>query len=1524
MSSCERAGLSSPFMGNSLKNKALLARWVATFGFCCFASASMAYDRIPRQIQYQEGIYPYYQRNYESADTACASVASQLNTWTLANPNGSQNSLRLNPRATIHPSYGLGCTFDHQLLMDVPPQWHAGDVQPDRFQQGAILIKKICPTGYVAQSPPWANNFEFCAIIESQTRECEMGNCPSKGKPVIVSVGMEIQSETDYSKRAGSALEFTRYYRSSPMRQYIYQFPTTRLGYLWTDTYSRSVRLAMGSPTVPVPNIVTVKRPTGHEVMFAGSTGSWAPEGDIADRLTQQLDGSGNTTGWLYKNASDDSMEAYDANGRLLSITSRAGVTQTMTYSTSSTSSSIAPGAGYLIQVTDSFGNSLSFTYDAQLRISTVTEPGIGTTTYGYNGNSILSSVTHPDGTTRGYLYNESAHMQNISRPFSLTGIVDENNSRFATIKYNDSGRVASTRLAGDVDLTSFTYAGGGLGTTVVDALGASRVYSFTRLFGRPKSTTIQRTCAGCTTATSSQVLDANGNVTSRTDFNGVVTTYVFDTSRNLETSRTEASGTPRARTITTAWHSTFRMPTSITEPNRTTTFTHDSAGNVLTRTITDTAVTPNVSRTWTYTYNGFGQVLTEDGPRTDVSDVTTHTYYSCTTGYQCGQLHTITNALGHLTTFNAYNAHGQPTQVTDANGLVTSLAYDARRRLTDRCTGSTLPSCSGGELTHLDYWPTGLLKKVTNPDASFIEYTYDAAHRLTQIKDGALNKVVYTLDNAGNRTAENTYDPSNALRRTHTRVFNTLNRLWKDVNAAGTAAVTTTFDYDNNGNQTTTNAPLSRNSTSLYDELNRLKQITDPASGVTLFGYDANDNLTSVTDPRSQVTSYTYSGFGELKAQTSPDTGLTTNTYDSGGNLDTSTDSRGAITDYGYDAANRVTSASFTLSGATDQTLSYTYDTGTNQKGQLTGASDANHALTWSYDARGRVTGKDQTAGGVTLSLGYGYNASGQLSSTTLPSGATISYGYNANGQPASLTLNSSTTILSSITYDPFGPITSWLWGNGSSANRAFDTDGKVTQVDNANGASLKNYAYDDAFRITGLSDAGDSALSWTYGYDALDRLNAASKTGTTQGWTYDGNGNRLTQTGSSPSTYTNSSTSNRVNSISGSLSRTYAYDAAGNTLSFAGATFTYNNRGRMASASNVGVTATYTYNALGQRIKRTAFGVTTLFAYDEAGHLIGEYSSSGALIQETVWLGDTPVATLRPNGSGGVVLYYVHADHLNTPRLITDTSNNIRWRWDSDPFGTTLPNENPASLGVFAYDLRFPGQQYDAVLGLNYNYFRDYDPAVGRYAESDPIGLGGGINTFSYAESDPSASADPLGLAVYRGPGNYYGDTPGPGGCESAVFAGDALVGWIPCPEVKYFADYSIRSAPGLSYGPNCPEVEDGSGYHFSVWDALWLMPQFRLGKSVGTAYASAFSIGRAARGAAKPLADITKKIKQFEGKSLRDQKSVYENLKNTYEKHLEKYGQTAGSTMGETNRMERELAAMREILESRGVTF
>jgi RHS repeat-associated protein len=118
----------------------------------------------------------------------------------------------------------------------------------------------------------------------------------------------------------------------------------------------------------------------------------------------------------------------------------------------------------------------------------------------------------------------------------------------------------------------------------------------------------------------------------------------------------------------------------------------------------------------------------------------------------------------------------------------------------------------------------------------------------------------------------------------------------------------------------------------------------------------------------------------------------------------------------------------------------------------------------------------------------------------------------------------------------------------------------------------------------------------------------------------------------------------------------------------------------------------------------------------------------------------------------TGGFDVFYVWSDNLGTPRQITDASNVSRWEWaTNDPFGNNAPNENPASVGTFSYNLRFPGQYYDVEMAKHYNYFRDYDPSTGRYLQSDPIGLTGGLNTYAYVLSSPLRRADPRGLDAY-----------------------------------------------------------------------------------------------------------------------------------------------------------------------------
>src|SRR5262249_34456591 len=162
-----------------------------------------------------------------------------------------------------------------------------------------------------------------------------------------------------------------------------------------------------------------------------------------------------------------------------------------------------------------------------------------------------------------------------------------------------------------------------------------------------------------------------------------------------------------------------------------------------------------------------------------------------------------------------------------------------------------------------------------------------------------------------------------------------------------------------------------------------------------------------------------------------------------------------------------------------------------------------------------------------------------------------------------------------------------------------------KVSQIVSA---GTKVYSYDDAFRITGITDTSPGASNWNYGYDNLDRLTSGTSPSVTRGWTYDANGNRLTETGSAPSTYTIAPTSNRITGITGALARTYVYDGAGNTTGYSTVTIGYNNAGRLTTLTNGSSTESSIYNALGQRIEVTG-GVngTALYAYDESGHLLG-----------------------------------------------------------------------------------------------------------------------------------------------------------------------------------------------------------------------------------------------------------------------------------------------------------------------------
>ncbi|WP_444996335.1 RHS repeat domain-containing protein [Aliikangiella sp. IMCC44359] len=193
------------------------------------------------------------------------------------------------------------------------------------------------------------------------------------------------------------------------------------------------------------------------------------------------------------------------------------------------------------------------------------------------------------------------------------------------------------------------------------------------------------------------------------------------------------------------------------------------------------------------------------------------------------------------------------------------------------------------------------------------------------------------------------------------------------------------------------------------------------------------------------------------------------------------------------------------------------------------------------------------------------------------------------------------------------------------------------------------------------------------------------------------------------------------------------------GNTLTKADLTFTYNHQGRLKTASKTGMNATYTYNYRGERSSKVVNSIKTHFIYDLQGRLIVEANGAmGSVQKQVIYINGQRLASIN-NGT----VYYVHTDHLNTPVALTDDSGVVQWKAYYTPFGKAIIEVNN-----IVQDHRFPGQYYDDESGLHYNYFRDYDVEIGRYIESDLIGLNGGVNTYGYVLANPIMYIDPLGL--------------------------------------------------------------------------------------------------------------------------------------------------------------------------------
>lgn len=982
---------------------------------------------------------------------------------------------------------------------------------------------------------------------------------------------------------------------------------------------------------------------------------------------------------------------------------------------------------GRQIGETDRNDNRTTYSYDSDGRLLEITDPVALKTTFAYFSGR-LTRITDPAGRTTRF---EHDAFGNLTRIIAPDGAV-------RSFAYDaPKGRlIAQTDPRGFV--TEYRYNAFGRLETAKRPDGSSATARATVQVGMVDPATGNGTETNPAQAVRSEnvealLFDGNGNLTRfKTDRRGEIVERLDAIGRVTRTERDADSNPLR----------------SIRPDGSVATRTFDAHGNVLSQTEQANGATT------TWTYDAFDQV-------TSITDPRGHT--TTFERDERGNLIRTVNPLGHVTTME-YNAQGLMTRRVDPNGLETVIEYDAAG-LAARITEMPVGDASKARTTSFEYTASGEPSRITSPIGAERTFTYDNKGRPVVIEDHLGQRTDLAYDAAGNLVQTETFDADGTRVAVQEQSFDEEDRLieTRAPHSDGQDSVTQ-FAYDGEGNRVGTVDPNGRILVREFDAANRLIRSTDPASHPTDFAYDTRNQVIRVATPNQVATSFDFDALSRPTAEHSPDRGTITQDYDLADNLTASTDARGIRREMSYDPLNRLTVVTFPEPG---EDITYTYDACPHGIGRVCRIDDESGTLQYEYDAFGNVARTRRTERGVEYVTEYEYDLEDRLTALIYPSGRRVEYQRDSLGRVVAVHAEGAgrvQPILTDLQYRADGQLVAARFGNGLTQTRRYDLQGRLVEQDLFDDGGMildaRRYAYDPGGNLTARTGTpGDQR----YAYDALDRLIGQDLAADGKSWQYDydPNHNRLRRSdgGALNEVYSYQASSNRLVEIDTLLGQIEPDRPRSQRL-------VYNQASRFAEYIEDGATsATYTYNALGQRTRKTLPDETRVFHYATSIQLLGETDAAGTPIKDYIWLGNEPVAQIEATG----VVVYLHTDHLLTPRLGTSDAKAIVWRWEGEAFGDVEAH------GPMEVNLRFPGQYFDAETGRHYNYFRDYDPAIGRYLTSDPIGLAGGLNTYAYVFNNPLRWVDPLGLfCTFDFAKHYY-----TGGSSTIDLGGVGLLG-------------------------------------------------------------------------------------------------------------------------------------------------